>query len=124
MKRIKSFDQLNEESNFFRNLLLSTALSLGLNSLDAQTVVNDGLKVQVIKDIYNYNKLVILSNDEDNLEKLKLSLSKKMENPDEFMSNYLQLLPDRTFVVKPNFVEGLNLYLRSNSFSIGYNIKF
>lgn len=125
MRYIKSFNQINEEESILKNLLISTALSLGINMADAQTIQSDSLKTEVIQDISNYNKLALTnSRQEMNIESLKLSLSKKIEEPELFIDKYLQMLPNGTFVVKPNFIEGLEIYLRNNSFRVGYNIKF
>jgi hypothetical protein len=56
MRHIKKLDtyQINEEESVLRNLLLSAALSIGLNYADAQTIETDSLKTEVVKDISNF----------------------------------------------------------------------
>ena len=52
---------VNEEKGLFKNLLLSTMLSLGINSVDAQTIQQDSVKTEIVKDISNFNKSVIFT---------------------------------------------------------------
>lgn len=131
MKFIKQYNQfvLNEEEGAIRNLALSALLSLGLNYADAQTIQSDSTKTEVAKDISEYNKAVlfnIYNNKEIPYNKLLKDLSIRIEQPDEFIMNFLLLQPDGTLVVKPNFIHGLELHLntRSNEVGLGYNIKF
>jgi hypothetical protein len=52
MKHVKDFNNyLLEEESIWKNLFLSIALSLGLNHVDAQTIEDDSIKTEVIKDI-------------------------------------------------------------------------
>ena len=67
MKHIKEYNQfVNEEEGFFKNLLLSTMLALGINSVDAQTIQQDSVKTEIVKDISNFNKSVIFNLHDDN----------------------------------------------------------
>jgi len=126
MKHVKDFNNyLLEEESIWKNLFLSIALSLGLNHVDAQTIEGDSIKTEVIKDISNYNKTLLMTgNQDENLTKLTYELSKKLNEPKLFVDKYLLQQVNGTFIVKPEFVEGLELHLRKNLFELGYNIKF
>lgn len=126
MKHIKDFDNyLLQEESIWRNLLLSAALSLGLNQAQAQTIENDTLKTEVIQDISNYNKSMLISGDyHQNLSKLTQELSKKLNDPELFVDKYLLQQSNGTLIVKPDFIQGLELHLRRNLLELGYNIKF
>ena len=126
MKHVKDFNNyLLEEESIWKNLFLSIALSLGLNQADAQTIEDDSIKTEVIKDISNYNKILSMTgNQDENLTKLTYELSKKLNEPKLFVDKYLLQQVNGTFIVKPDFVEGLELHLRKNLFELGYNIKF
>ena len=127
MRHIKKFDtyQINEEESVLRNLLLSAALSIGLNYADAQTIEADSLKTEVVKDISNFNKTIVMTGDlDDNYRKLTNELSKKLNEPELFVDKYLFRQSNGTLIVNPNFVEGLELHLRRNLFELGYSIKF
>jgi hypothetical protein len=63
-------------------------------------------------------------NQDENLTKLTYELSKKLNEPKLFVDKYLLQQVNGTFIVKPDFVEGLELHLRKNLFELGYNIKF
>ena len=62
MKHIKEYNQfVNEEEGFFKNLLLSAMLALGINSVDAQTIQQDSVKTEIVKNISQFNKSIILT---------------------------------------------------------------
>jgi hypothetical protein len=131
MKHIKEYNQfVNEEEGFFKNLLLSTMLALGINSVDAQTIQQDSVKTEIVKDISNFNKSVIFNLHDDNqvlFNKLKQDLSRKNINePDLFIDKYLKLQSDGTLVVTPDFIKGLEIHLNkaTNTFDVGYTFKF
>ena len=118
---IKNYSQFtNEEKGYIKNLLLSALLSLGISKLQAQTIKNDQQKLAVVDSIINYNKNPL------GLNTLKFDLSTKVDNPDIFVKDYLRILPDRTVVVRPSFLEGLEIHgnIKDKSFNIVYNIKF
>jgi hypothetical protein len=131
MKHIKEYNQfVNEEEGFFKNLLFSAMLALGINRMDAQTIQQDSVKTEIVKDIGNFNKGVIFNKNYDSqflLNKLKQDLSRKNINePDLFIDKYLKLQSDGTLIVKPNFIEGLELYLnkRTNTLEVGFSHNF
>ena len=131
MKHIKEYNQfVNEEEGFFKNLLLSTMLALGINSVDAQTIQKDSVKTEIVKDIGNFNKGVIFNSSDNSkvlYDKLKKDLLRKNINePDTFIKQYLKLQSDGTLIVRPKFIEGLELHLNrgTNTFEVGYNFKF
>lgn len=127
MKYIKKFNtyQINEEESILRNLLLSAALSIGLNYADAQTIQTDSMKTEIVKDISNFNKTIMMTGDlENNLRKLNDELSKKLNDPELFVDKYLFQQSNGTLIVRPDFVHGLELHLRRNLFELEYDIKF
>ena len=131
MKHIKEYNQfVNEEEGFFKNLLLSTMLALGINSVDAQTIQQDSIKTEIVKDIGNFNKGVIFNTNNDSqvlYDKLKKDLSRKnVIEPDLFIDKYLKLQSDGTLIVKPNFIEGLELHLNkgTNTLEVGFIHNF
>ena len=131
MKHIKEYNQfVNEEEGFFKNLLLSTMLALGINTADAQTIQQDSVKTEIVKNISQFNKSIILNLYGDKqipYVRLKKDLLKSnIDEPDTFIEQYLKLQSDGTLIVKPNFIEGLELHLNrvTNTFGLGYNFKF
>jgi hypothetical protein len=131
MKHIKEYNHfVNEEEGFFKNLLLSTMLSLGINSVDAQTIQQDSVKTEIVKDINQFNKSVILNLYGDKqipYNKLKQDLLRcDINEPDLFIDNYLKYRPDGTLVVMPDFLKGLEIHLNkgTNTYGVGYTFKF
>ena len=132
MKHIKEYNQfVNEEEGFFKNLLLSAMLALGINSVDAQTIQQDSVKTEIVKDISNFNKSVIFNlhgqNDQVPYDKLKQDLVKSnISEPDLFIDKYLKLQSDGTFIVMPDFMKGLEIHLNraTNTYGVGYSFKF
>lgn len=129
MRYIKSYNYfvLNEGIGKFKNLLLSSVLSLGLNFSQAQTIQQDSTKKEVVRDISNFNKSVLLSNNKDNevaLSRLVQDLSHNIKDPNYFINNYLRFQQNGTIVVKSDFMHGLELHLNKARFDINYNIKF
>ena len=129
MKHIKEYNHfVNEEEGFFKNLLLSTILALGINSADAQTIQQDSIKTEIVKDISHFNKSIILNLYGDKqipYNKLKIDLLKNINEPDLFIDKYLKYRPDGTLIVMPDFIEGLELHLNknTNTYEVGYNFK-
>jgi len=131
MKHIKEYNHfVNEEEGFFKNLLLSTMLALGINSADAQTIQQDSVKTEIVKDINQFNKSVILNLYGDKqipYNKLKQDLLRSnIDDPDLFIDDYLKYRPDGTLVVMPDFLKGLEIHLNkgTNTYGVGYTFKF
>jgi hypothetical protein len=129
MKHIKEYNQfVNEEEGFFKNLLLSAMLALGINRMDAQTIQQDSVKTEVVKNISSFNKAVIYNiyPSQVLLNKLKQDLSLHINETDLFIDKYLKLQSDGTLIVKPNFIEGLELHLnkRTNTLEVGFSHNF
>ena len=127
MKYIKEYNQfvVNEEEGLFRNLLFSTLLALGINQADAQTIQQDSLKTEVVKNISDFNKSIIFNLNPGTdipLNNLKFNLSKNLNEPEIFIDKYLKFQPDGTLVVKPEFIKGLELHLNRNQ--IGFSYEF
>ena len=120
IKRYNEF--LNEEESYFKRVIISLAamLSMGLTRSQVNTIKDDSLKMSVVETLLNYNK------DPKGADTLKYDLLPKVENPDRFIHDYLRILPDKTVVVKPNFINGLELDLNpvSKAFHVTYTIKF
>jgi hypothetical protein len=130
MKHIKEYNQfvVNEEEGLFKSLLLSAMLAIGINRMDAQTIQQDSAKTEVVKNISSFNKAVIYNIYPSQVayDKLKRDLSLHMNEPDLFIDKYLRLEQNGTLIVKPNFIEGLELHLNksTNTYGVGYNFKF
>jgi len=130
MKHIKEYNQfvVNEEEGFFKNLLFSAMLALGINNIDAQTIQQDTVKTEIVNNISAFNKAVIYNIYPNQVayDKLKKDLSLHINEPDLFIEKYLRLEKNGTLIVKPNFIEGLELHLNknTNTYEVGYNFKF
>jgi hypothetical protein len=127
MRYIKNFKnyRLNEEESLLKNLLLSAALSIGLNYADAQTIETDSIKTEIVKNLSDFNKTILTNGElETNYNKLTEELSKKLNEPELFIDKYLIRQSNGTLIVKPEFIHGLELHLRRNLFELGYNINF
>lgn len=130
MKHIKEYNQfvVNEEEGLFKSLLLSAMLAIGINRMDAQTIQQDSVKTEVVKNISSFNKAVIYNIYPSQVayDKLKRDLSLHINEPDLFIDKYLRLEQNGTLIVKPNFIEGLELHLNksTNTYGVGYNFKF
>jgi hypothetical protein len=130
MKHIKEYNQfaVNEEEGFFKNLLFSAMLALGINTADAQTIQQDSVKTEIVKNISSFNKAVIYNIYPSQVayDKLKKDLSLHINDTDIFIDKYLRLEQNGTLIVKPNFIEGLELHLNrsTNTVGLGYTFKF
>ena len=130
MKHIKEYNQfvVNEEEGLFKSLLLSAMLVIGINRMDAQTIQQDSVKTEVVKNISSFNKAVIYNIYPSQVayDKLKKDLSLHINDTDIFIDKYLRLEQNGTLIVKPNFIEGLELHLNrsTNTVGLGYTFKF
>ena len=129
---IKKYDEfINEERGFFKNIILSVAtfLSLGLSKIQAQSIKFSQPKLSIVDTCYKFNKKVKANNlafREDPINELKIDLKGKVDDTDKFINNYIDILPDKTIVIKPIFIDGLNLHYNINSkeFTVKYTIDF
>lgn len=129
MKNIKKYEDYRIEEGVVRDsiLTLSTFLSLGLSKLDAQQLQNNQKALSVIDTCQKYNKSVVLNHHDDiGDQNLKNNIMGKVENPDLFMKNYVRILPDKTIVISPDFIKGLQLNVNpeSHAVSFHYTVKF
>jgi hypothetical protein len=115
-------DFIKEEESFFKRVVISLAsmISIGLTKSQVDVIKDDPAKMSVVETLLNYNK------DPKGTNMLKYNLLSKVDNPQKFIHDYLIILPDKTVIVKPNFINGLELNLNpvSNEFNILYTIKF
>lgn len=127
MSKIQKYnDFINEESRFKDIVIgLGTILSLGLSKLDAQQIKNKPQALSVIDTCDSYNQYV-KQTQLDNKRLLTNSLENKVKNPIEFMNSYIHFLPDKTIVISPDFIKGLDLNLNPNNreFGFRYTVKF
>jgi hypothetical protein len=129
---IKKYDEfINEEEGFFKNIILSisTFLSLGLSKMQAQSIKFSQPKLSIVDTCYKFNKKVKANNlafRENPINELKIDLKDKVSEPDKFINNYIEILPDRTIVIKPIFIDGLDLNYNPSSkgFTVKYTIDF
>ena len=129
---IKKYDEfINEEEGLFKNIILSIAtfLSLGLSKIQAQSIKFNQPKLSIVDTCYKFNKKVKSNNlafREDPINELKIDLKDKVDNPEKFINNYIEILPDRTIVIRPLFIDGLKFHYNPSSkeFTIKYTIDF
>jgi hypothetical protein len=129
---IKKYDEfINEERGFFKNIILSVAtfLSLGLSKIQAQSIKFSQPKLSIVDTCYKFNKKVKANNlafREDPINELKIDLKGKVDDTDKFINNYIEILPDKTIVLKPIFIDGLNLNYNPGikQFTVKYTIDF
>lgn len=120
VKRYSEF--INEEESYIKRVIISLAamLSLGLTRSQVNQVKDDTTKLSVIDTLITYNK------NPQSLDTLKYDLLPKIDDPDKFIHDYLRILPDKTVVVKPTFINGLELNVNpfNKTFHVTYTIKF
>jgi hypothetical protein len=120
---IKRYNQfINEEESYLKRVIISLAamLSLGLTRSQVLDIKDDSTKLSVIDTLISYNK------NPKGVDTLKYDLLPKVNDPDKFVQDYLKILPDKTIVVRPNFINGLELDVNPvvKSFHVTYTIKF
>ena len=124
---IKSYDDFVNEEARFKDIVigLGTILSLGLSKSDAQQLRHFPRALSVIDTCGEYNQYV-KQTQLNNKRLLTDRLEDKVKNPAEFINNYIRFLPDRTIVITPDFIKGLDLNLNPDSKEVGfkYTVKF
>lgn len=135
MRRLVTYEnfKINEEEGYLKNIVLSTILSLGLKVTDAQTIKNNQEALSVVDACDNWNKKV-QSNHQLNTSEFKKHLHLIADNPDIFMKNYIEFRPDKTVVIKPQFINDLkhkkqhgiqlDLNPKTQQFGLHYILKF
>mgnify|MGYP005841545565 CR=1 FL=1 len=120
IKRYNEF--INEEESYFKRVIISLAamLSLGLTRSQVNQVKDDPSKMTVIDTLIKYNK------NPKGIDDLEYNLLSKVNNPNKFIKDYLITLSDKTVVVKPTFINGLELNVNplDKEFHVTYAIKF
>ena len=132
---IKKYDQfINEEEGYVKNIVLSlaTVLGLGLSKADAQEIKNNQNALSIIDTCDKYNKNIMKS--PSSINQLKLDLRDKVEDPNFFVKNHIQMMPDRTIIINPHFINdlkhhtehgiGLGINPKLNTYSVNYIVKF
>lgn len=121
MTSIKKYGEfINEEEGYVKNILLSALFSLGINKMQAQEIKNDQEKLDIINTLIDYNKMP------SGIDTLKGDLMPKVKDPEKFIHDYLKIQPDKTIVVSPQFIKGLDVDVNpfNKSFHLTYTIKF
>ena len=121
MRSIKKYEDFtNEEAGYIKNILIASLFSLGINKIQAQQIQNDQPKLDIVNTMVDYN------NNPKGLDSLKMALLPKVKEPDKFIHDYLKIMPDKTIVVKPDFIKGLDVDLNpfNRTAHITYTIKF
>ena len=95
MRYLKKF---NEELGIKDIILTAMLIGVGLSKSDAQVINNDTIKKSIVRQVYNYNQ------DKIDYQTLKTGLGKLVSNVDVFMKNYLEVTPQRTYIIKANFL--------------------
>lgn len=120
---IKKYNEfINEEESYIKRVIISLAamLSLGLTRSQVNQVKDDSAKLSVIDTLITYNK------NPQSLDILKYDLLPKVDEPEKFIQDYLKILPDKTVVVKPTFINGLELSANpfDKTFNVIYKLNF
>lgn len=119
---IKRYNEFINEEGSFKNIIISLAslLSIGLTKSQVSQIKDDPSKMAVVDTIITHNK------DPKDIDTLKYHLLPKVDEPEKFIQDYLRILPDKTVVVKPNFINGLELNANpfNRTFHVTYTIKF
>ena len=127
MSRIQKYNDFVNEEFRLRDVVLGlgTILSLGLSKADAQQIRNQPGALSVIDTCDSYNQYV-KKTQLYNKKLLTNGLENKVNNPIEFINNYVKFLPDKTIVITPEFIKGLNLNVNPDTkeFGINYTVKF
>jgi len=121
MRSIKKYnDFTNEEVGYIKNILLSALVSLGIDKVQAQHIQNDQKKLDIVNTIADYNENPV------GLDSLKMNLLPKTKDTDVFIQDYLKIMPDKTIIVKPSIIKGLDLHLNpfNRTAHVTYTIKF
>ena len=121
MKYLNNFeDHINEESNFVKTIALSALLALGISKSDAQVLAKeaDQEELAVIDSLVKFNQAPV------SLKELKMSLSKKIEDPNRFIIDNLKFEPDHTLTVVPSFLTNLGVSInhKYRTYSVSYKI--
>ena len=135
VKRLVTYEnfKINEEEGYLKNILLSTIFSLGLKMADAQTIQNNQQVLSIVDTCDTWNKKV-QQDHQLNPNEFKKHLHLVLDNPDFFIRNYIQFLPDKTVVIKPDFIDDikhhkkhgiqLDLNPKTQQFGLHYILKF
>jgi len=121
MRSIKKYDEFtNEEVGYIKNILLSALLSLGIDKIQAQQIQNDQKKLDIVNTISDYNKKPV------GLDSLKMNLLPRVKDAEKFIHDYLKVMPDKTIIVKPSFIKGLDIHFNpfNKTGQFTYLIKF
>lgn len=116
----KMFKKVDESvSSRIKNvvLTLSALMSIGLNRAQVLQIKNDRHKMSVVDTILKYNNRPLGINELNN------KLKSKIKNQENFIHDYLRILPDKTVVIKPNFIEGLEININRRERVIGVNYR-
>lgn len=131
MNNIKKFQDYEVNEGRLSNIVisLSTLVSVGLSRIDAQQIKDNQEALSVIDTCHKYNQLVNINHNIDRYESkevLKRMIDLSVTNSDTFMKNYIQFLPDKTVVLKPTFIKGLDLSINpeTKQFGFHYTLKF
>ncbi len=121
MKYLNNFeDHINEESNFVKTIALSALLALGISKSDAQVLAKeaDQEELAVIDSLVKFNQAPV------SLKELKMSLSKKIEDPNRFIIDNIKIEPDHTLTVVPSFLTNLGVSInhKYRTYSVSYKI--
>lgn len=100
---------------------LASLLTLGISKVQAQQIKDNQPKLKLADTLILYNK------NPKGYDSLKqLLLPKIGKNTDIFIEKYLNIKRDGTVILKPNFVDNLEIDYnpRGKNFEVHYTIKF
>jgi hypothetical protein len=115
--RVYRYDEFITEESKIKNFIMSMLLSLGLSQVDAQ-YIDTIQKAKIIEVLYDHNK----SNYSISELKDKLRLN-NVNDVDSFIQSGLFIRPDKTIVIKPNFLPKIELYLNPERDRYGFSYR-
>ena len=124
MEYLLDFDDFKLNESQLRNVAfsLATFLGLGISKLDAQQIIKNKPAMNIIDTCNKYN-IQIKKTGVQNKQVLVNMLGNNLLEPKKFVIDFIKFLPDRTIVISPEFIEGLNLNLNPETKEVGVNYK-
>jgi len=116
--KVYRYNEFITEESKIKNFIMSMLLSLGLSQADAQ-YIDSIQKAKIIEVLYDHNNKSNY-NISELKDKLKLN---DVNDVDSFIQSGLYIRPDKTIVIKPNFLPKIELYLNpEREYGFSYRI--
>jgi hypothetical protein len=116
--KVYRYNEFITEESKIKNFIMSMLLSLGLSQADAQ-YIDSIQKAKIIEVLYDHNNKSNY-NISELKDKLKLN---DVNDVDSFIQSGLYIRPDKTIVIKPNFLPNIELYLNPERDRYGFSYR-